>query len=326
MNGQSGVPSTSTKESPQASFDDVRASGGDPYVLELLRQLNIHFPICSSSVLDAINLGVDNFVHVSARVMSAIKHCFPDLQMDTLARWYAEFTVEQNRFQRQYDKTGKYPCANQKDANDAVYQNTSSMEIYMASMLVTQFFWPHHLQILHFYTSSFVGPFAANVKNVLEMAPGHGLLGREFLDSSPNATLLGIDISPFAIEMSRRMMTMPPAIERVSYQIQDALAFKPTGAFDIVIAGEVLEHLDRPDLLLLKVAECLADDGKAFITAAITAAQMDHVTEFCSPDEVKSLIHSAGLIIESEFVAQPIRTRPGSTRIPRVMATVVRKS
>jgi 2-polyprenyl-3-methyl-5-hydroxy-6-metoxy-1,4-benzoquinol methylase len=307
-------------------LESLRTSGASEEVLELLHHLNTDFPICSSSVLDAVNLGVADFALVSERVMRAIRHCFPHLEMNTLAKWYAEFTVEQNRFQRQYDKTGRYPCANQSEANDAVYQNTASMEVYMASMLVTQFFWPHHLQILQFYGTAFVKPFAGSAQKVLEIAPGHGLLGREFLDATNGATLLGIDISPFAIEMSRKMMLLPPSNSRAVYKVEDALAFEPSGAFDIVIAGEVLEHLDRPDLLLKKIHECLTGEGRAFITAAITAAQMDHVTEFCSPEEVESLIGLAGLTIEEVFVAQPSRTRPGSTRIPRVMAAIVRKS
>lgn len=232
--------------------------------------------------------------------------------------------MEQNRLQRSYDKTGSYPCRNHGDANEAVYQSDESMGQYMASMLLTEFLWPHHLEIFEFYRKEFIANYSGIGKSMLEIAPGHGLLGRVLMEKCPQSTLTGVDISPFAVKMSRRMAAMHPQVHGATYEVGDGVRWEAEKSYDLIVAGELLEHLDRPELLIQTIRRCLKPGGRAFVTAAITAAQMDHVTEFKSPEEVVELITSGGLEIETSLVAQPRVVRAGSTRIPRVMAAIVR--
>lgn len=292
----------------------------------VLNVLNQKFPICYPSVKDAIGTSPEWFAEIGVLALRSLAHCFPGKTLEQHIEDYAEFTVEQNRYQRNYDKTGTYPCRNHASANDAFYQNDASMSRYMAAMLLTQFLWPHHLDILSYYIEQFVKKSAAENLTILEMAPGHGLLGRLLLEQCPGSSFIGVDISPFAVALSSRMMAMPPAVLGAEYKVGDALGIDTHHACDLIIAGEVLEHLDAPEELLAAVKRCLAPNGRAFLTAAITAAQMDHVTEFRSPEEVETLIRKHGFEIESAKVAQPRATRPGSTRIPRVMAAIVRHS
>jgi hypothetical protein len=41
--------------------------------------------------------------------------------------YYAEFTIEQNRHQRAYVRTGIYVCGSHEQANEEVYQNDERM-------------------------------------------------------------------------------------------------------------------------------------------------------------------------------------------------------
>lgn len=304
------------------SFDGTHESDGN--IIITLERVASNHTLCCSSIISSWQSDPDYFINVARLVIPLLSHSFSTSTLEDYADWYADFTLQQNVHQRRYEKTGLYPCSSHNEADKQVYQNDASMEKYAGAMLMTEFLWPHHLEVLKFYREHFLTSVSGDNLCILEIAPGHGLLGRLLLEKCRSSKLLGVDISPLAIKLSRTMVAAPPAVTGAEYVLGDALRIEPAEPYDLIIAGEVLEHLDRPKELTEAIRRCLAKDGRAFVTAAITAAQMDHVTEFKSPGEVEDLIRGSGLEIESSLVAQPRVIRQGSTRVPRVMAAVLR--
>ncbi len=281
-------------------------------------------PKSVKSILNARNEDPKLFDLLADRILSSMVKAFPERTLSDFAQAYSIYTFEQNRMQARYERSGKYSFESHAAADQAVYQNSEVMTDYMSSLLLTQFLWPHHLKIIRFFREKFI-PLLPNDSKILELAPGHGFFGRMVLENKPEARLLGIDISPRAIEMAQRLAATEPCGTRAEYRQGDALA--PTQFLpdcNVIIAGELLEHLDKPQLLIGAISNQIKG-GYAFITAAITAAAADHVYEFKSQEEVFALFNGSPLKLVDSLCVFPPTVRPGTDRVPRVLAMIVKK-
>lgn len=294
---------------------------------ELLAIFERDDPKSLKSIRHAREIDPQLFDAVGEKILVAMKKYFPESNLADLAKAYSVFTFEQNWLQAQYDRTGKFACAcdTHAAANSAVYQNTEVMANYYAVLLLTQFLWPHHLEIVRFYSERFV-PLLGDDCQILEMAPGHGLYGRLILEQKSHAQLLGMDISPFSITLATRSAEIEGLAGRARYQQGDVLhGDKFVPGCNVVIAGELLEHLDQPRLLMESISRQLIEGGLAFVTAAITAAQVDHVYEFKSEADVYALFQDLPLKLVDSLLVAPKTIRPGTTRVPRVLAMILKR-
>jgi hypothetical protein len=66
--------------------------------------------------------------------------------------------------------------------------------------------------------------------------------------------------------------------------------------------GEVLEHVERPELFLRRIAELAKDDAYVFITTCVNAPAVDHIFLWRTTDELEDMIIRSGLRI-----VQPLR-------------------
>jgi len=82
-------------------------------------------------------------------------------------------------------------------------------------------------------------------ERVLDVGCGIGSVARDVAERS-GATVVGIDVSPWALEFARVHSAHP----RVSYVEADVLSYEPDAPFDIAILSNVLEHVaPRVELL-----------------------------------------------------------------------------
>lgn len=298
-----------------------------PMIAELLAIFERDDPKSLKSILHARAIDPQLFDALGGRILAAMRKTYPQRSLADLAKDYSVFTFEQNLLQAKYDKTGIFAVANvtHAAANSAVYQNPEVMADYYAVLLMTQFLWPHHLEIVRFFSNRFV-PLLADDCRILEMAPGHGFYGRLVLEQKARAQLLGVDISPFSITLARWSAADEGLAGRARYQLGDVLhgdQFVP--GCNVVIAGELLEHLDQPRLLMESISRQLTVGGRAFVTAAITAAQVDHVYEFKSEADVYALFQDLPLKVVDHLLVAPKTIRPGTTRVPRVLAMILQR-
>jgi 2-polyprenyl-3-methyl-5-hydroxy-6-metoxy-1,4-benzoquinol methylase len=70
---------------------------------------------------------------------------------------------------------------------------------------------------------------------------------------------------------------------------------KNTNKYDFIVLGEVLEHLDEPKEILVKLSKLLKPGGLLWITTPTNAPALDHVYLFNTKEEVVTLINDSGL-------------------------------
>jgi SAM-dependent methyltransferase len=76
----------------------------------------------------------------------------------------------------------------------------------------------------------------------------------------PTISFLGVDCDAYSIACAQRQNTLPN-LAFVPLQEFDA-----DGQFDLIIASEVIEHVERPDEFLLDLRGKLTDDGRVVLT------------------------------------------------------------
>lgn len=96
---------------------------------------------------------------------------------------------------------------------------------------------------------------------VLDVGCGNGVISRHL--GQFGYEVLGIDISQKTIDVARSKNTLP----NVRFEAISAEALTAQGErYDAVICSEVLEHLDRPELLLKVIHASLKDNGLLVVT------------------------------------------------------------
>jgi 2-polyprenyl-3-methyl-5-hydroxy-6-metoxy-1,4-benzoquinol methylase len=85
---------------------------------------------------------------------------------------------------------------------------------------------------------------------------------------------------------------------------------------------EVLEHLEKPVAFLKVLRRMLQDGGKAFITAAITAPNEDHIYLYNEVGDVEAQLLEAGFSVldfQEDIAYEPKKDEP----VPRLAAFIV---
>jgi SAM-dependent methyltransferase len=97
--------------------------------------------------------------------------------------------------------------------------------------------------------------FAAAIgrgKRVLDLGCRSGALTRHFLDGN---SVVGLDVDAAALEKASAL-----GIEPVRANVEEPLPFDDE-SFDAVVAGELFEHLQFPDLLVAEIKRVLRPGG-----------------------------------------------------------------
>jgi SAM-dependent methyltransferase len=204
-----------------------------------------------------------------------------------------------------------------------IYDNDDVMEkYYLVGLYATYFVWPHHYRMLRYYRSSFLGAEAGEAARFAEWGVGHGLLSVAALSRWPAAQGWLFDLSQHSLNFARRLLEAAGHGSRCSFVQGDVVAEPDLPVVDRLVCSEVLEHVPYPQTVLEGVRSALAPGGRAFLTAAVDAPQVDHVYLFRSDEEVFAMAAAAGLRLRSHLsVVHPNRT--SDPRPPRVVGMVV---
>lgn len=249
---------------------------------------------------------------------------FGDGALSNVADGYAFFTMEVNRAQQAYERSGHYKFSNFADANRVVYQQAEYMRNYYWGVYAILFCWPHYVELMEFYLDRFVKRLSGG--RLVEIAPGHGAWGVLAVAGTEHLTLEGVDISPTSLELAPRMAAGAGLTGRSSYRVADATKVDhDQGRFDAGVCCFMLEHLEQPGEFLAGFAPALKEGALAFVTLALTAGQLDHIFEFKLESEAIVMAERAGFDVLETRVAQPTRQLPGARYVPRVQALILRR-
>jgi 2-polyprenyl-3-methyl-5-hydroxy-6-metoxy-1,4-benzoquinol methylase len=195
-------------------------------------------------------------------------------------------------------RSGKYANSSFEDVKKRIYLNPEMFEYHMHGLVFAQFLWQEQWTRFEFFSSK-IGSELKSGSRYLEIGGGHALYILEAINNAPeNVFFQLVDISPSSIELAKGITEGL----KIEFQLKNILDFRHDDKFDFITMGEVIEHVEDPLSLLIKVRELLAPGGMAYITAPANAPTIDHIYLFNNADEIKAMVKEAGFHILSEKV------------------------
>ena len=238
---------------------------------------------------------------------------------------YIYMLMDINRSQAEYERRGKYLNKSYDDVFKSVYNDSKFMDLYHWGVFVCTFAWEHHVRIYNFYRDTFLPSLNLKKGRLLDLGCGSGIwsfLATHFL---PQWTSQGIDISKKSVELSTTMAKSSGLESKVKFREFDALSFKGTKKYDAAISCFLMEHLEEPQRLLQNMASNLEARGYAFIAAALTAAEVDHICEFRRESEIVLMAEEAGFRVVSMYSSAPLCHPDSQKFLPRALGVVLQK-
>ena len=221
-----------------------------------------------------------------------------NIPLDYAVTAYLAMCENMMKCQIEFMKTGRYTIDELGKAYEEVYSNDAKMKSYMIGLAISQFLWPTHYAMYNFFCNK-IAQYSSVTKSYLEIGPGHGLFLKKALECLPKSsktTVVDISATSIAITMSiMKYFGHDPA--SISYRTTNVLAFDTDERFDFVTMGEVLEHVNFPEKLLLKIHDMLQNNGRFFISTPVNAPAIDHVYHFKKIEEIEQMLNSCGFDI-----------------------------
>ena len=127
------------------------------------------------------------------------------------------------------------------------------MKSYMIGLSISQFLWPTHYAMYSFFIKN-INNCKDNVSNYLEIGCGHGLFLLEATKKFKKITNFEIvDISKTSIEITKSIISfLVKEKVKINYLLNDIFKVNFQKKFEFITMGEILEHVDKPHLLLKK--------------------------------------------------------------------------
>ncbi len=235
------------------------------------------------------------------RLMDVAKQ---DQAHDYLATLYLNYTKSIKVEEMFFAKERRYRAAKFADVYERVYSRDDYMLEYVVGLGMTQIFWPNHWAIVCFFLDRFV-PRVGWAQTGAEVGCGHGLFQAELLRGAPGLRTTLLDISPTSVDVTVRMIaatgldTARATARRCDVQQDIPLG---DGSLDVLLLGEIIEHLDQGDRVMAALRRKLKPGGLCFFTTAANAPAEDHILLFRSLGEIRQFLGASGWTVVEEQV------------------------
>lgn len=188
-----------------------------------------------------------------------------------------------------FRESGHYRFSTFNEANAAVYDNAVYMKQYMIGLALSSFWWSNHMEMRRFFQKQ-LPKIGNNTGIYREVGPGHGMYFLESLRNCNFSRYEGIDISPTSVKMTNSIINSGFFGDfndiNISVIEADFFADRDSLPADVLVMGEVLEHVEEPGMFLEQSYKTLADDAFFFLTTCINAPAIDHLY---NPETVENL-------------------------------------
>lgn len=260
----------------------------DKVLYEIFKEDKLHFKTLST---DFMTGGHFNYIR------SLIYNYFTSNKIgsDEVVWDYLQMIADMRRETAYFIEHGRYSCISEQMACDRVYNHPDKMITYMNALMISQILWEHHFKMLQFFNATIIKFFRpTDAIRVLDIGAGHALLSVMIVDNIPYYKKIDIiDLSDISLRMASQMLT-DASIECFK---TDVMNYIPKDKYDLVIMGEVLEHIENPLKALNHVKTFLKDDGLFWLTIPTNAPAIDHIYLFQTKKEICETIENAGLQI-----------------------------
>jgi hypothetical protein len=114
----------------------------------------------------------------------------------------------------------------------------------------------------------------------------------------------GVDLSPTSVLMTNALLKSRFFGDFSNFKIEegDFLKWDTQQKFDAVVMGEVLEHVESPELFLRKIAEITGAKSYIFVTTCINSPAIDHIYLFKDYDQINDIVDDSGLYIKNKLL------------------------
>jgi 2-polyprenyl-3-methyl-5-hydroxy-6-metoxy-1,4-benzoquinol methylase len=215
--------------------------------------------------------------------------------LDDLAASYDQIVRDTLREQIFFRKHDRYRHERFEDVASSVYFDPAYMSRYMHGLALTAFLWPNHAAIRHHFESVLASVPSEKRKRYLEVGPGHGF----YLTAAARAGfehVEGIDLSPTSVALTKRIVESGRfgAADACVIREGDFLATSFDEPFDMLVMGEVLEHVEEPQRFLARLRELAREDATVYVTTCASSPAIDHIYLFRSVEEVTQMATNVG--------------------------------
>lgn len=257
-----------------------------------------------------------------------LSQLYPDpTALTDAVKGYAAFSVDSMRRQRRFETEREYQAKTFAEAAEAVYFNDAHMQTqYLPGLLLSHYLWPHHYRQIQYFRQFFLPSLAAarDEPRFAEVGVGTGVYSRTALQTVPTARGVGYDLSPGSIGFTRKHLDGFGLLNRYDTDLRNVIDHPPVEQVDHVICVEVLEHLEDPVALLRGLRAMTSPGGSIFVTAALNAADADHIYLYRCAEDVLVQAAEAELHVEHYFLANAYPAPAHGVPVPAVMAMVCR--
>jgi len=237
---------------------------------------------------------------------------------------YEFFVTEVNQAQLAYETNKKYLYSSFSEVARHTYNSPDFMMLYHWGVYVTIFAWQHHLNIYKFFKERFLSRLArAKPGQIIDLGCGSGVWSLLTVSALPDWNGLGVDISPTSVQWAQKLAALTNFSGQCVFTEGDALLYHRQEPAQAGISCFLLEHLETPDKLLRNLHDSLVPGAPAFVTAAVSAAEIDHIYEFRKESEVVTMLEEAGFVVTDMLSSAPESFSRNRIFKPRSVAFVL---
>jgi ubiquinone/menaquinone biosynthesis C-methylase UbiE len=289
-----------------------------------LKHLEVTRPLYARSIVKNHLENTTAFESLAENMLLWAEKLIGEDYLNALTSGYVHFVNDVNRSQLQYEKERKYKNKSYSEVYSTVYDNAAYMERYHWGVFTTTFAWEHHLKLYKYFVEYFTNTLDESGQ-LLDLGSGSGIWSLLLVNNKRGWNSLGIDISNYSVDSANKLSTAGGFSNKAKFIVNDALKYKDESKADALVSCFLLEHLENPQDLFANASDNLKDGGYAFITAALTAAEVDHIFEFRQESELVEMAEKSGFRVVSMLSESP-KTQPRESYfLPRSMAMVLRK-
>lgn len=290
----------------------------------LLKLVEAKAPLYAPQIIQGYKNDPELFTALSEKMLNWGLNYLGDALWDDLISGYCAFVSNVNRSQMKYELKGRYEHSSYQEVYEKVYNNSSFMENYHWGVYLTTFAWEHHLKLHSFFEQQFIKLVPKQSRTAIDLGAGSGIWSMLVAEAFPSLTVTSVDISETSVHHANSLIKANSKNSQISVKLDDALKFQEEPK-DIGISCFLIEHLEEPELLLKNLAKNLKPSGYAFVTAALTAAEIDHIYEIRNESELIKLAESTGFRVISSYSSAPENYPENMKYLPRSMAMVLQK-
>lgn len=221
-----------------------------------------------------------------------------------LATTYLWYTKTIRIEEMYFAKEGKYRFSNYDEVYEKVYGRDDYMFDYVVGLGMTQIFWPNHYAIIRFFLDQFV-PMIEAFSVGAEIGVGHGIFHSELLRGAPLMKSTLLDVSPTALDMTRRMIAAtgidPARAEPVQVDVQKEIPLADE-SLDALLMGELVEHIQYGEELMSSIRKKMKPEGLCFFSTAANAPAEDHILLFRTTGEIRDFLNRTGWEVMKEHL------------------------